>query len=245
MYPRRYLGVEDLPAGAIVTVVIKGLRTEEWRGRAAPGQKPVVETKLVLDLYGYKLPIRMNVPMLKKLEKILGTEDPAQWRDRQLNIYAGEYDSYGEMKPGIIFDDRPPVPTTTVIGQGAQRPSLLTAAEGFVPADAIERFRETAASMAGSWDAFLKWCRTEHVDAFALVAGVDFDQVPARCMKVMKAYLDSLADAKPAALPPPPPESPASPSPSAQTTSRTSIPFATRRPTPPPQSIVGEEDIPF
>ncbi len=199
LVPKKFMEAEDLPDGELIPVVIKGVRQLQFKAMGAPGQAASFDVVLALDLHGYKLPMRLNIPTCKRLEAILGTDDTAAWVNRRINIYAGLQDVYGEMKPRIIIDDRPPLPATAApqgaLG-GARPAGLITGSTAKVPRVHVDRFRETAASLGGSWDSFIEWTKREHPAAFELAYGKDLDSVPGSIILVMKAYLDHLKEAQ-------------------------------------------------
>lgn len=195
LIPKKFMDPEDLPDGELVRVTIKGVRQLQFKGMQSPGQPPTVDIVLGLDLHGYPLPMRLNQPMCKRIEILLGTDDTALWRGQDINIYAGLMDVYGEPKPRIIIDDRPlerrpPAPAMT----GAKTPALLTQTTSRISEKKVNNFRETAAGLGGSWDDFLAWCKKDQPAAYELLNGKDFDQISAGAVPVMKAYLDRLAD---------------------------------------------------
>lgn len=235
LVPRKFLEPEDLPQGEVIGVIIKGVRQLQFKAQGAPGQAASVDIVLGLDLHGYQLPVRLNIPMLKRLEALLGSDDVEAWRNRKVNIYAGLQEVYGEMKPRIMIDDRPPVGGTGVpgaIGPGARTPTLLTGSTAKIPRVHVDRFCETAAGMGGSWDGFMGYLKREHPAGYELAFGKDLDEVPGSIILLMKAYLDALKDGslnKP--LPPAPQPDMAA---AMQNTGRPALP-----------AYVPDDDIPF
>jgi len=198
LVPKKFMEAEDLPDGELIPVTIKGVRQMQFKAQGSPGQPATMDIVLALDLHGYKLPMRLNIPTCKRLEALLGTDDTALWAGRRINIYAGLVDVYGEPKPRIIIDDRPAIPTAAPGPSiaGARTPNLITGTTAKVPRMHVDRFRETAAGMGGSWDAFLEWTKHEHPAAFELAYGKDLDSIPGSIVLVMKAYLDHLKEAQ-------------------------------------------------
>lgn len=198
LVPKKFMEAEDLPDGELIPVVIKGVRQLQFKAQGSPGQPATMDIVLALDLHGYKLPMRLNIPACKRLEALLGTDDTAAWVNRRINIYAGLVDVYGEPKPRIIIDDRPAMPNAAPQGAiaGARPAGLITGTTAKVPRLHVDRFRETAASFGESWDNFMEWTKREHPAAFELAYGKDLDSIPGSIILVMKAYLDHLKDAK-------------------------------------------------
>jgi len=232
LVPRKFLEAEDLPQGEVIPVVIRGVRQIQFKAQGAPGQTASVDIVLGMDLHGYQLPMRLNVPTLKRIEALLGTDDVAVWANKRINIYAGLQEVYGEMKPRIIVDDRPPVGGTGgPAGRIAGAPGsvgLLSGVTAKLGRMHVDRFRETAAGMGGSWDGFMAWLKHGHPAGYELAFGKDLDNIPGSLVLLMKSYLDELKEGK-KQLPPPQPD-PA---------------MAALQGQPPEPSFVPEEDIPF
>lgn len=212
--PSKFLRPEDLPPGGKPMVVtIKKVRIEQFTARGFQGQTQT-DSVMVADLYNFARPMKLNKRKCTILEALTGTEEFARWADKDIVIYAGVEEIYGEMKPSIIIESNPhhvqnmlgaSAPPLPIAGVTTARALLDAGPARVLPLDAINRFRDTVSSFGGkTWDDWLRWAKLNVPEAYERCYGKDFESIPFEVTPAMKSYLNTLAEEQKAAKAPPP-----------------------------------------
>jgi hypothetical protein len=116
MMPSEFLSVTDLKPHETSWVTFEQIYPRTFKGGGADRQGE--RTKLMLKFREFQRPLISNIPLLKVITSVLGTEDPTQWIGKTIGLYVGKVEIFGEMKDGIKIDDRPrpagsqPAPST-------------------------------------------------------------------------------------------------------------------------------------
>lgn len=197
MYPSKYLSFSDLEPNRIYEGTIKAVTLEQvnvrgFKGGGFSNQQSDAEPSWLLYFHEFAKPIKLRRTRAEKIGIVLGSSNTDHWPSKRLRIYHGAWSNGGQSGEGIMIDDRPIPPSpAAAIASGSRL--VIASDTRAIPQAAMDRFVGHLKAKGKTWDDYLRWCKAEVPEAFALAWGVDLASVPAGLLPAMKAYLDSLA----------------------------------------------------
>lgn len=204
MFPRRFLSHEDIgPAGTRLIVTIRTVYIEQIRRGGGPQSAAPAEAEWRILFNEFAKPMGLRPSRAKQIAKLLGSEQTEDWIGQRIQLRVDWYEAWGEQKLGILVDSELPPPLRGYVGAGGVGRQRVSADPDMreIGAAAGERFLTALKQLGSSYDAWLRWLKTNVEGGIELAAGVEIPALPAELIRHMKTFLDSLAQPATAPLP--------------------------------------------